>query len=127
MKPNKLIILISTIITMFIIGLLIFVLLNNKPSRESKELPTNIKEISLADVKLHNTKSDCWTIIEQSVYDITPYLNSHPGGEVIVKACGTVGTDLFNNRQDSNGNPKGSHSVKAKDVLSVYRIGILVP
>lgn len=126
MKHNKLIIIICTILLVSSAALLI-VLLKSKQQNQPKELPINIKEISLGDVRLHNNKSDCWTIIEQSVYDITPYINSHPGGDVIIKACGTVGTDLFNNRQDSNGNPKGTHSVAAKDNLSTYRIGILAP
>ena len=36
--------------------------------------------ISRELIKRHNTLDDCWVIINSNVCDVTPFLNSHPGG-----------------------------------------------
>jgi cytochrome b involved in lipid metabolism len=40
------------------------------------------------DVAKHNTESDCWLIIgepgKKKVYDVTPFLEDHPGGPEIM-------------------------------------------
>jgi monoamine oxidase len=50
---------------------------------------------TLGEVKKHNKKNDAWTIIEKKVYDITNWIPTHPGGDVILKAVGKDGTRLF--------------------------------
>lgn len=50
------------------------------------------------EVSQHATSSDCWTIVNDAVYDLTSYVNSHPGGPAkISQICGTDGTSLFEN------------------------------
>ncbi|KHJ84380.1 cytochrome b5-like Heme/Steroid binding domain protein [Oesophagostomum dentatum] len=45
----------------------------------------------------HNKKDDCWILIFGQVYDVTSYLEFHPGGiPELMRAAGTDGTDLFN-------------------------------
>ncbi|EYC28852.1 hypothetical protein Y032_0007g3459 [Ancylostoma ceylanicum] len=45
----------------------------------------------------HNTQDDCWILIFGQVYDVTSYLEFHPGGiPQLMRAAGTDGTDLFN-------------------------------
>ena len=52
--------------------------------------------ITSADVSLHSTPGDCWTIIGGSVYDMTPFLNQHPGGSAAIAGlCGIDGTAGF--------------------------------
>lgn len=43
------------------------------------------REISLAELAQHNTRSDCWICIQNTVYDVTRFLPYHPGGSRIVE------------------------------------------
>ncbi len=79
-------------------------------------------------VALHNKQSDCWTIVEGVVYDITEYIPKHPGGESILEACGTDGTSLFAERKTADGQKVGSgtpHSNRAEGMLKEYEVGKL--
>ena len=35
----------------------------------------------LSEIARHNTRTDCWLIIDRTVYDVTPYVEDHPGKE----------------------------------------------
>ncbi|XP_034029853.1 cytochrome b5 reductase 4 [Thalassophryne amazonica] len=53
-------------------------------------------EVTQAELQKHNTREDCWTCIRGMVYNVTPYLDYHPGGEEeLMRAAGIDGTDLF--------------------------------
>lgn len=53
--------------------------------------------ISKEELKNHKTRDDCWTCINGKVFNITPYVNFHPGGvDEIMKCAGRDGTALFN-------------------------------
>jgi len=49
----------------------------------------------MAELARHNQPNDCWTAIEGRVYDITKYVDEHPGGYIILDAAGKDGTKLF--------------------------------
>ncbi len=73
---------------------------------------------TLADVQLHNTPADCWTAIDGTVYDVSGYSKSHPGGvSHIEKMCGTDSTAYFD----------GQHSgqKRANEVLAGFKLGTL--
>ena len=53
---------------------------------ESEEQPGK-KLISLQDCKAHNKEEDCWLVISGKVYDVTEFLDEHPGGFDIVLAA----------------------------------------
>ena len=76
-----------------------------------------VKTFTLGEVKKHNKKNDAWTIIEKKVYDITSWIPTHPGGDVILKAIGKDGTRLFK----SVNHP----SFVKENVLPKYYIGNL--
>ncbi|XP_073531750.1 cytochrome b5 reductase 4 isoform X1 [Phyllobates terribilis] len=53
-------------------------------------------EVTEEELAKHNKKTDCWTCIRGLVYNITPYMEYHPGGEEeLMKAAGIDGTQLF--------------------------------
>ena len=60
-----------------------------------KQGGSEVKAFTLGEVKKHNKKNDAWTIIENKVYDITTWIPTHPGGDVILKAVGKDGTRFF--------------------------------
>ncbi|KAI7756594.1 hypothetical protein M8C21_022182 [Ambrosia artemisiifolia] len=53
------------------------------------------KAYSKADVSLHNKRTDCWIIIKEKVYDVTPYVEEHPGGDAILAHAGDDSTEGF--------------------------------
>ncbi|CAG9315852.1 unnamed protein product [Blepharisma stoltei] len=54
------------------------------------------KTVGRNEVAKHNKKQDCWTILNGKVYNITSFISSHPGGDIIMQCAGTDGTQLFN-------------------------------
>jgi cytochrome b involved in lipid metabolism len=84
--------------------------------------------LTRSEVAQHDSASDCWTIIDGSVYDLTSYIPRHPGGDDILEACGTDGSSLFNQRQTDDGQSVGSgtpHSGNAKSQLQSLFVGQL--
>jgi cytochrome b involved in lipid metabolism len=52
--------------------------------------------ISSTDLISHSEPSDCWLVIENTVYDLTSYAPHHPGGsQVITNLCGTDATSEY--------------------------------
>jgi cytochrome b involved in lipid metabolism len=100
---------------------------NNTGSTNSNQ---DTKSISEAEVAKHNSETDCWTIINDKVYDITKYIPRHPGGDEILKACGTDGSSMFNSRTTEDGQSIGSgtsHSANAQSQLNQFLVGDLSP
>lgn len=53
-------------------------------------------KIPLSEVKKHKSKDDAWSIFNGKVYNITPYLEFHPGGvDELMRVAGRDGTRLF--------------------------------
>ncbi|RQM05344.1 hypothetical protein DH86_00001877, partial [Scytalidium sp. 3C] len=54
--------------------------------------------LTRAEVAKHNTDDSVWFIIDSKVYDVTEFLDAHPGGEAVLKqVAGTDATDAFYN------------------------------
>lgn len=50
----------------------------------------------MAQVAAHNNAKSCWTVINGGVYDVTSWINQHPGGpQAILSLCGKDGSALF--------------------------------
>lgn len=45
--------------------------------------------VTLADLSTHNTEKDCWMAINGKVYDVTKFLDEHPGGfDIMMESAG---------------------------------------
>lgn len=52
--------------------------------------------ISKKELQKHTSRQDAWTVLAGKVYNITPYLDFHPGGvQQLMRAAGKDGTQLF--------------------------------
>jgi len=52
--------------------------------------------IAWEEVAQHNKKDDCWVVLHGHVWDLTQFINEHPGGEnIVVKYAGFDGTKAF--------------------------------
>ena len=50
------------------------------------------KVYSLEDIKQHSSDKDCWIVVHGKVYDVTAFLEEHPGGyDIIVSTTGQAG------------------------------------
>jgi cytochrome b involved in lipid metabolism len=43
-----------------------------------------IQAFTLEEVKKHNQEKDAWVVMDGEVFDVTKFLNEHPGGSTIV-------------------------------------------
>ncbi len=51
---------------------------------------------TLAQVATHNDATSCYSVISGKVYDLTAWINLHPGGkQAILSICGIDGTAPF--------------------------------
>ncbi len=48
------------------------------------------KLISSQEVAAHQSRDDCWIVLDGTVYDVTPYMKDHPGGEAALLAATKV-------------------------------------
>lgn len=66
-------------------------------TKEVKRHPrSKTNKFTRAEIALHNTKKDCWLIIHDNVYDVTDFVENHPGGELLIlDVAGRDVTDPF--------------------------------
>ncbi|KAH6803551.1 cytochrome B5 isoform B [Perilla frutescens var. frutescens] len=73
------------------------------------------KVFTLAEVSEHNSNKDCWIVIAGKVYDVTKFLEDHPGGDdVIISTTGKDATDDFEDV---------GHSASAKAMMEEFYVG----
>lgn len=62
--------------------------------------------LTMAEAQTHATASDCWTVVDGTVYDLTDWVNRHPGGAAVIKGmCGVDATAAFRNQHHNQGEP----------------------
>ncbi|XP_060215077.1 cytochrome b5 [Lycium barbarum] len=82
-------------------------------------MPTLTKLFTMEETSQHNTKDDCWVVIDGKVYDVSSYLDEHPGGDdVLLGATGKDATDEFED---------AGHSKDARELMEKFFIGELDP
>lgn len=74
---------------------------------------------TMAKVKENNSANSCWSVINGNVYNLTQWINSHPGGPSVIRGlCGVDGTASFNGKHRGQGSPTAT--------LASYLLGPLV-
>lgn len=76
-----------------------------------------MNEFTASEVAAHNKSSDIWMIIEGKVYDVTDFLQEHPGGEEVLQEL--AGQDATESFEDIG------HSQDARDMLKNMLVGCL--
>ena len=87
------------------------------PAPTPTPTPT-VASYTMAQVRANNSARSCWTAIDGFVYDLTRWINSHPGGPgAILFLCGTDGTNAFKAQHENQSRP----AIR----LDSYRLGPL--
>jgi fatty acid desaturase/predicted heme/steroid binding protein len=80
--------------------------------------PFKKKKFTMKELSKHNTKDDAWVCIERKIYNLSKYLEYHPGGTLpILNLAGKDATDVFTN----------FHPAIAYEKLPSYYMGDLTP
>jgi len=75
------------------------------------------KQFTIEEVKDHNNRNSNWLIIHDKVYDVTKFLEEHPGGEeVLLEQAGKDATEAFEDV---------GHSTDAREMMKKFKIGEL--
>lgn len=90
---------------------------SNKYTKKKDKKKDNDKQFNIDEVKKHNNRNDAWIVINKKVYNITTWIDKHPGGDIILSGIGKDATKQFNSI---------FHSENAKKILATYFIGNLM-
>lgn len=89
---------------------------------QTQTSPVEIVSLSMSEVTKHNNSASCWLLVSGKVYDVTTFLNQHPGNASrILPTCGTDATTAYATR----GGEGSTHSDFARNLLNSYYIGDL--
>lgn len=117
---NKRFVIIILINTLLLLGLFAILIIRQNNKQPPDPIST-AREITALEVASHSSNDSCWTIIGTKVYDVSPYINTHPDDTRFTTVCGKDGTDTLlpaNMLQENE---------KMQKLLSAYYIGILAP
>jgi cytochrome b involved in lipid metabolism len=76
--------------------------------------------LTMEEVKKRNSASECWTVIDGKVYNLTKWIPAHRGGpQAILFLCGKDGSSAFKAQHEGSSTPES--------VLGTYLLGALTP
>lgn len=78
--------------------------------------------LTLAEVESHKSAKSCYVTLGNNVYDVTDFLDSHPGGAHLILEYG--GKDIADILKDESSH---AHSETAYEVLDESLVGTLTP
>uniref|UniRef100_A0A8D0JLZ9 Cytochrome b5 n=1 Tax=Sus scrofa TaxID=9823 RepID=A0A8D0JLZ9_PIG len=78
-----------------------------------------VKYYTLEEIQKHNNSKSTWLILHHKVYDLTKFLEEHPGGEEVLRE--QAGGDATENFEDVG------HSTDARELSKTFIIGELHP
>lgn len=72
------------------------ILINTSIKMSESENKSDSKKITMEQLKEHGSHDDLWLLIDGKVYDVSKFLDEHPGGdEVLVTEAGKDATEAF--------------------------------
>ncbi|MDB5225190.1 MAG: Cytochrome b5-like Heme/Steroid binding protein [Candidatus Adlerbacteria bacterium] len=76
------------------------------PAKAPVQTPT-ASPYTMAAVATHNSAASCWSVVNGKVYDLTSWINQHPGGKsAILSMCGRDGSAAFNGQHGGERRPE---------------------
>ncbi|XP_057382706.1 cytochrome b5 isoform X2 [Balaenoptera acutorostrata] len=85
----------------------------------AEESDKAVKYYTLEEIQKHNDSKSTWLILHYKVYDLTKFLEEHPGGEEVLRE--QAGGDATENFEDVG------HSTDARELSKTFIIGELHP
>jgi cytochrome b involved in lipid metabolism len=86
-----------------------------QPTKNPNSQPASY---TLAQIGTHNSAASCWSAINGQVYNLTAWIDEHPGGEeAILSICGKDGSAAFSGQHGGNSKPAAA--------LASFKIGSL--
>ncbi|KAK6054469.1 putative cytochrome b5 [Cooperia oncophora] len=77
-----------------------------------------VTKLTRKEVADHNSSKSSWFVIGNKVYDVTKFLEEHPGGcEVLLEVAGRDATEAFEDV---------GHSTDAREMREQYLVGDIV-
>jgi len=62
---------------------------------------------TIANVKANASATSCWTVIKGNVYNLTAWINQHPGGSSSIKSlCGVDGSSAYAAQHQGESKPE---------------------
>lgn len=78
-----------------------------------------IKTVTQTELSKHSDKKSCWMAIEGKVYDVTDYIDKHPGGEEhMLRGCGRDMTKSFQDKRK-----RGIFTKESEEEIQKYFVG----
>lgn len=78
----------------------------------------NTTSVTTSVLAKHSSPSDCWSAVNGKVYDLTDWINKHPGGAGFIKTmCGIDASAAFAGQHGNQGKPN--------QMLDSYLLGAL--
>ena len=88
---------------------------SSSSSSSSPSPPSSLPSYTWEQVASHNTLDSCWVSYHSSVYDVTPWLDRHPGGrDILLLAAGRDLTDLLPSYHPFTSTP---HTILTKHLI----------
>lgn len=85
---------------------------------QSSVTSISTKEFTLEEISRNNTEQSCYSVINDNVYDLTSWIQKHPGGaRNILRICGKDGTAEFGGQHGGEQRPES--------ILDGFKIGVL--
>ncbi|VDO29735.1 unnamed protein product [Haemonchus placei] len=77
-----------------------------------------VTKLTRKEVADHNSNKSTWFVLGNKVYDVTKFLEEHPGGcEVLLEVAGRDATEAFEDV---------GHSTDAREMREQYLVGEIV-